>query len=183
MISANLPLAAAGASRSKSEGFVRPQVSASIEAIPDSNTSVRHTTREIPRPEKPSPHKPKKPGKFPAGRYEFTFTSRADGTERKYIFNSEGGSVSHIADVVPGKTRLPAGYISIISDPGILNAGETRLNAAEQDKLIEALYQRFETPMTSKQAEAQQLAINSALAVRYSGQGTEAVAECHRRYA
>src|SRR5690606_3768753 len=105
----------------------------------------------------------------------------AEGTVRGMIFQTEA-NVGHLKPVTPGQTNV-GGYIALLADPADSRSETLRLNPKEQDAFLAATYERFDQPMTSKQAEAAQSVLDYTAAIRFSGQGTEAVARRHAELA
>jgi hypothetical protein len=157
---------------------VRPELAPVLDGLAHSDVSgIGHTTRSIPRL---AMHTPAEPRPFAAGRFEVKFNDNESGHETAFIFQTEAGP-GHLAQVVPGRTEIPGGSVSLLADPAQPFGKETPLNTAEVDRLLDGVYKRFNSPMTDKQAGDLQSVISFGSAIRYSGQGAEAVKIAHSR--
>ncbi|MEW6281341.1 MAG: hypothetical protein AB1758_22215 [Candidatus Eremiobacterota bacterium] len=142
--------------------------------------SMRATTRGGPGPaEEPQVHRPEAPGPFDANRLEVSFRT-ASGEPRAMILQAEA-VVGHLAEVVPGETRV-GGHISV-SDPSDDRNEIATLTRDEQDALLASLYARFDQPMTHREAEVLNAAISYASAIRFDGEGAQAVRDRHAQLA
>ncbi len=115
-------------------------------------------------------HTPEAPGPFQSVARGVKF----EGPMAEVEISFETG-LPHLSPVVPGETQTP--NTELIAS---FNGGSPKsLDRAQQDTLISALYGRFQSEMTSFDAEELQGALEIAMAVRYSGEGASAVAERH----
>lgn len=165
---------AASAQPTTEQQSIRPEVQSFLQELKDGTiTGVKHTTRGL---EMPAPYEPQAPQPFGAGRHQFDFVT-ADGQKRAFIVDTES-RVGHLAQVVPGQTDV-GGSIQMLSDPADSQSVGAPLTLPEQDAMLESLYAKAGQPMKLKTAQHTDLAISAVSAVRYSGQGAEAVARAH----
>lgn len=154
---------------------VRAEIGAALEALADQAcTGVKHTTRSMPRLEHFVPQAPRP---FGAGRFHAEFEGPSGKTG--LILQTEAGP-GHLARIVPGETVISGGYASILADPANPSSAETVLNRAEERRLLETLYAKFEQPMTRDQSEKLQGVLDFAAAVHFREGGSAAqVAALH----
>lgn len=148
---------------------VRPEIGAAIDALAtQACTGIKHTTRGMPRLEHFVPQAPRP---FAAGRFHVEF----EGPSGKsgWIAQTEAGP-GHLAQIVPGQTPISGGHMSLLTVPDQPNGAETVLNRAEERRLLEALYAKFEQPMTQAQSQLLQGVIDFTAAVHFREGGSAA---------
>lgn len=114
-------------SKTESEPQVRPAVQEAIDFLSSADDiRVIHTTRGMP---------PQYPEGFPAGRHAVG-AKKGDQT-KTFIMNTEG-LVSHLGEVIPGKTRVD-GYVAEVSDPYAQVNESSKFNESELEALTIAM--------------------------------------------
>jgi len=153
---------------------IRPEVQKFLDGLAESSIQgIKATTRGIGPMQR---FQAQAPQTFPAGRFQVDYLA-SDDTVRSLVFQTEAG-VGHLQPVTPGQTRIE-GYIAILADPQDSQSEKIRLNPKEQDALLKATYARAGKYMTQPVATATQNVINYTAAIRFSGQGAQAVAKRH----
>lgn len=156
---------------------VSAEAAAVLDRLPNSDAQdIVHMTRAI---QEETIHTPPAPHEFAAGQFNVTFQDRESGQKYGFVFQTEAGP-GHLHPVIPGKTPIGGGYISILKDPDDAHGDARTLNTAESDYLLDKLYQRYQTPMTEKVANLTGEILSYGLAIRYQGEGEKAVGEKHR---
>lgn len=125
------------ASKAQEKPAIRPEVQQAIDFISNADDiRVIHTTRGLP---------PQYPAGFPAGRYA---VGAKKGNETKtFIMNTEG-VVSHLGEVIPGKTRVD-GFVAEVADPYSRPADSAKFNDSELEALTVAMMKnKPEAPAT-----------------------------------